>query len=152
MKSLEIKAVSYKNKLMSAVTSKNIIIHKAFGKSVKLTNPYADKYSAGGKFGLVDGMFGSSSFSAGSWQGFEGVDFEAVIDLGEDIEINKVESSYMQRTNSWIFMPKYVEYSFSSDGVNFSKSIRVDNDIPENSGEVNLKTLDLVKTIKKPDM
>jgi hexosaminidase len=139
-KTLEIKAVSYSNgKLMSKVSSKNIIIHKAFGKNVKLTNPYSEEYNAGGQFGLVDGIYGSSSFTAGAWQGFEGTDVEAIINLGEETQINSVESSYLQRTNSWIFMPKFVEYSFSTDGVNFINPIRIENNIPETSGTVEVK-------------
>jgi len=145
-KTQEIKAVSYNNdRLMSAVSTKKIIIHKAFGKAVKLTNMYADKYSAGGEFGLVDGMFGTSSFSAGGWQGFEGVDFEAIIDLGTEIKINEIISNFHQRTNSWIFMPKYVQYSFSSDGKKYSDPIRIENDIPENSGEVESKNFSITQ-------
>lgn len=140
----EIKAVSYSNgKLMSKVSSKNILIHKAFGKGVSIKTSYSNKYDAGGDFGLVDGIYGSSSFTAGGWQGYEGDDFEAIVDLGEEIKINRINSSYLQRINSWIFMPQYVEYSFSFDGENFSNLSRIENEIPATSGVVEVKNFQL---------
>ncbi|MCB9208899.1 MAG: family 20 glycosylhydrolase [Ignavibacteriales bacterium] len=140
----EIKAVSYSNgKLMSKVSTKKILIHKAFGKKISIKTPYSERYDAGGEFGLVDGIYGSSSFTAGGWQGYEGNDFEAIVDLGEKVNINKVNSSYLQRINSWIFMPEYVEYSFSDDGEIFSDPTKIDNTIPNTSGAVEVKNFEI---------
>jgi len=38
--------------------------------------------------GLVNGLFGSTSFTDDAWQGYEQIDFEAIIDLGNRVQIN----------------------------------------------------------------
>ena len=149
-KTVTVKAVSYKNNnLMSTVTEKNIKTHKAFGKNIEIKYSYSEKYSAGGKYGLVNGLYGSTSFSDGNWQGYEGVDLEAVIDLGELVDIKKISSTYLQSSNSWIFMPKFVEYSFSSDGINFSTPVRIQNDIDNKLGTVVTKDFSIALSKKK---
>ena len=45
---------------------------------------------------------------------------EIVIDLHEDMEINNVVCGFLESHQSWIFLPKSVNVSFSSDGKNFT--------------------------------
>jgi hexosaminidase len=122
--------------LVSKVTKQKLIIHKAFGKKVETLAPYAKKYSSSEEFAMVDGMTGSNHFSDSRWQGYEEVDFEAVIDLGEEKIINKLSSNYYQKIQSWIFMPKYVEYFVSNDGKQFTNVAKIINEISENDGAV----------------
>ncbi|MEN8193226.1 MAG: family 20 glycosylhydrolase [Bacteroidota bacterium] len=126
-----VKAVSYKNKKkMSNITTRNFQVHKAFGKEITVVNPYKEKYSAGGKYGLVNGLYGGSSHNS-QWQGYEGVDFEAVLDLGESTEIKTIETKFIQKNKSWIYLPEFVEYSFSEDGKIYSGNIKIVNEIPK---------------------
>ncbi|MBM3312458.1 MAG: discoidin domain-containing protein, partial [Candidatus Aminicenantes bacterium] len=80
---------------------------------------YARRYDGGGPFGLVDGLRGTPSQSDGRWQGFEGADFEAVVDLGKVRRLRRVEMAFLQNTSSWIFPPERVEVAVSRDGREF---------------------------------
>jgi alpha-N-acetylglucosaminidase len=111
--------------------------HKAFGKSVQLLHQYSPKYTAGGRYGLTDGLFGSTKFHDGRWQGFQGDDFEAIIDLGGEVPVNMISVNCLQNVDSWIFFPASVEFSISDDGVEFSESVKIANDVPNNKeGEI----------------
>jgi hypothetical protein len=96
-----------------------LIIHNAFYKPVVLAHPYG-RYTGGGKYALTDGIRGGKSYDDGKWQGFEFDDVDAVIDLGGVQNISRVSASFLQDTNSWIFLPRAIEYSISEDGVNYT--------------------------------
>jgi hypothetical protein len=87
---------------------------------ITLLSEVSPKYSASGPKTIVDGRKGSGKFSDGKWLGFDGNDFEAVIDLGSVKPITKVEASFLQSHNSWIFLPLSVEVYTSDDGKNYS--------------------------------
>ena len=89
------------------------------GRTITLTTQYSSRYPGGGATTLVDGFKGSLNYRDGFWQGYEGSDIEAVIDLGEVKPISAVSSRYLQDTRSWIFSPRSVEYAVSADGVTF---------------------------------
>ncbi len=111
--------------------------HKALNCKVTLTNQYDNRYKANGDISLVDGVRGTNNFHDGLWLGFEGVDFEAILDLGHITEISKIIPRFLMNTNSWIFLPEYVEVSLSNDGVNFTKNEKVVNNIsPKNPDTV----------------
>ncbi|MCF8366397.1 MAG: discoidin domain-containing protein, partial [Bacteroidales bacterium] len=62
-------------------------------------------------------------------------DLNIVIDLGAEKEISKVTGSFFQRERSWIFLPKGMEVSLSTDGDKYSKPISVTNTIdPKTEG------------------
>ena len=88
---------------------------------VQLTNPYALQYTGGGPLGLVDGRRGSTDFKDGRWQGFEGVELEVVVDLGESRSIQRVETHFLQDLGAWIFPPQRVSMAVSGDGTNFQE-------------------------------
>ena len=110
--------------------------HKALNSKITLTNPYDERYRAGGENGLINGVRGTDNFRDGSWQGFEGVDFEAVIDLGMEKEITKVNPRFFFDSNSWIFLPVKVEVSLSVDNYNFSDTKTIVNDVPQKNSEI----------------
>ena len=116
--------------------SLSFAFHKALNAKITLTNPYDERYRAGGDNALIDGVKGTDNFRDGSWQGYEGVDFEGVIDLGEEKEISKVSPRFFFDSNSWIFLPAKVEVSISSDNINFSNIATVDNNIPLKNSEI----------------
>lgn len=82
--------------------------------------PYANQYAAGGDRALIDGVVGRGDFKTGTWQGYQGRDLEALVDLGELTEISSVEINFLQDENSWIFMPDSVIIQISEDGTMFS--------------------------------
>ena len=105
------------------------IIKAAFTKfqapgTIQLRTPYSKQYTGGGVAALIDGRRGTTDFRLGAWQGYEGDDLEAVIDLGAAKRIDRVKLGCLQDNNSWIFFPQRVEFDFSNDGTTF-KDLRV---------------------------
>ena len=101
------------------------VSHKAVNKPVTIKNQYSEKYSAGGDNGVVNGIRGTIDFHDGNWQGYEGVDFEAIIDLGETTVLSEISSSFLQNQSAWIFFPTEVEFEISTNGFDFSSVKRV---------------------------
>ncbi|HEX7356078.1 MAG TPA: family 20 glycosylhydrolase [Ignavibacteriaceae bacterium] len=102
--------------------------NKATRKKVYLTYPFSEKYTAGGVEALTDGLRGSDSFRGGdkSWQGYQGTDFEAVVDLEKSDIINKISVGFFQASSSWVVFPEYVEYFISEDGIDYKMAGKVD--------------------------
>jgi hexosaminidase len=113
--------------------------HKALNAKITLVNNYSPKYTAGGDNGLIDGIRGTTNCHDGLWQGYDGVDFEGVIDLGEQKEISTVKPGFLLDANSWIFLPLNVEISLSKDGINYIDKKVIKNDIPEKDMDIILK-------------
>ena len=97
--------------------------------------PFSDKFPASGKLTLVDGVTGAANFNDGNWLGFNGTDFDVIIDLHEIKIISQITSSFLRDINSYIFLPSSVEYSFSEDGKNFSIPLEIKNDTAQNVKE-----------------
>ncbi len=105
-----------------------LIISARFNKSkhgIVLKSSFSPKYSGGGNLALIDGEQGSTGFDDGKWQGYEGNDLDAVIDLGGKKKVKHVSVDFLQNVNSWIFLPKSVTVSFSRDGRIFSNLKRI---------------------------
>ena len=88
---------------------------------VSLTYPYSNQYTGGGKDGVLDQIKGSSHFADGRWQGYEGTDFEAIIDLGKLTTVSKVWAGFLQAQKSWIWFPEKLEIWVSKDNMEFTK-------------------------------
>lgn len=91
-----------------------------------------ERYPGTGVYNIVDGVKGSNDFKDGKWQGFEGKDVEAIIDLGKKQELKKLSWRFLQSLKSYIFLPKSVEFSVSDDGQNFTPIKTVVNEEPDN--------------------
>ncbi|MFT7036422.1 MAG: hypothetical protein ACJA2S_004951 [Cyclobacteriaceae bacterium] len=91
----------------------------AKNKPVKLlTKP--KKYANENPQTLTDGALGGANFYA-NWLGYEGNDFEAVIDLEEVTEVKKISSAFLQVVNHIVFFPASVSFSGSIDGETYKK-------------------------------
>ncbi|MEZ4776093.1 MAG: family 20 glycosylhydrolase [Bacteroidia bacterium] len=106
-------------KLVGRPLNKAYFIHLATARNITLANPYSDKYTAGGDAGLVNGIIGSDQFSDGNWQGFEGKDLDATIDLGESKSVSQVIVNFYNASGSWIFEPTVLTVSVSENGADF---------------------------------
>ena len=98
-------------------------------KKIELKTQYASQYAAGGDQALIDYQKGALDFRTGSWQGYEEVDLDVVIDLGESQVISQVSTTFLQDQNSWIFLPHEVVYEISEDGIEFKEMGRLKTDI-----------------------
>ncbi|MEG8945650.1 glycoside hydrolase family 20 protein [Rosettibacter firmus] len=113
--------------------------HKALKGKVNYINKYDLRYRANEEKTLTDGIVGTIDFHDGLWQGFEGEDFEVIIDLNSEKEITKVVPRFFLNVNSWIFLPSKVEISLSKDGINFENKKLIINEIPQKTSEILIK-------------
>jgi hypothetical protein len=88
-------------------------------RKIRLHTSYSALYAGGGDEALVDFIRGNANFHSGAWQGYEHNDLHAVVDLGEIRALNRIAAGFLQVTGSWIFFPKAVEFSVSTDSTNF---------------------------------
>lgn len=97
--------------------------------TVKLLSKYNRQYTGGGDEGLIDSIRGTVNFASGEWQGYQGQDFVAIIDLQRETEIKSFGGGFLQVARSWIWMPTRVEFEVSSDGVDFRRAAAIETDV-----------------------
>ncbi|PKP02277.1 MAG: hypothetical protein CVU11_12535 [Bacteroidetes bacterium HGW-Bacteroidetes-6] len=115
------------------------VIRRNSKRTVQLFQKYSPQYTAGGAQGLVDGERGGADFRTGGWQGYQGTDFAAVINLGKKQKIHKLALGCLQETRSWIWMPQYVEFWYSADGKEYFLLGKADNTTDETFPDAVLK-------------
>lgn len=98
---------------------------------ITLNTRYANQYSAGGDLALIDFKRGGENFRTGSWQGYEGEDIEALVDLGNIQQLKKISLGCLQDQNSWIFMPVEVTVYLSDDNQVFRHIATLSNPVEE---------------------
>jgi len=156
-KSTTLKAVAVKNKKKSYLVSVDFR-EIPYKRNIELKTHYAPQYSAGGDNALIDHIKGNNNFWSGGWQGYEGVNIEAVINLNKSIKINKISTRFLQNINAWIFMPLKVDYYISENGNNFRKVGSVKNTVSEKESgiiikdftvEINNKKTQYIKIVAK---
>lgn len=125
-----IKAIAYADEVASKITEAEFNKIPG-GRSITITNAYSSQYTAGGDIALLDFIRGGENFRTGAWQGYYGVDFEAVVDLGARQKIHEISTGFLQEQKSWIWMPRYVEIFISEDGENYERIARIENTVDE---------------------
>lgn len=85
-----------------------------------LESTYANQYAAGGERALIDGLRGGKEFRSGEWQGFQGRDVLATVDLGSVKVLKRAGLSMLQDQRSWIWYPGYVDIATSMNGRQWS--------------------------------
>jgi glycoprotein endo-alpha-1,2-mannosidase len=106
--------------------------HRAVGKTIHLDTAYSPDNAAGGDSALIDGQFGSLRYNDGNWQGYHGVDLNAVIDLGKKHQLEEVSIQFIQDRMNWIFLPKRVSLEFSEDGIKYLPVAELEHSISPN--------------------
>ncbi len=97
------------------------------------------QYTAGGKLALIDGIHGDVNWRKGEWQGYQGQNFEAVIDFKSPQDMNQLSSTYLQDSRAWILMPKRVEYYASMNGKDYILLSTVNNTVDPKDETVQVK-------------
>src|SRR5690606_12458962 len=144
-KSTTIKAAVFDNETqLSKTFTQQLNYHKAVGKSITFSVEPHKAYNAGGKEALINSINGSDTrFGDKEWLGFYGDDVTITIDLGEEMEINSIETRFFNAPGQWIYSPKSIELGFDDHGID-SKS-----DLPTNDNRIILlKILPDTKTRK----
>jgi hypothetical protein len=110
---LSVYAQDSQGKRSSEVTTKFLKIDPL--RTITPKTPFANQYSAGGPYALIDGYFGSNDFRTGTWQGYQGVDIDVIVDLGRVQTVNEVSINFLEDQRSWIFLPTEVELAVGLD-------------------------------------
>jgi len=114
---------------------------------IKLTlvNKYLKDYADQGDETLINGIHGTTNWHVGNWQGYQGNDLVAILDLGTVKAVNKVSLGALQDVGSWIVFPPTVEYWVSNDGVNYklASSVNTKIDIKEPGAKTQEYTAEL---------
>ena len=131
-----LKAVAMKKDHPNSFTVASVFTKIPKNRKISIRHPYAPQYSAGGDLALIDFKRGGETFKTGAWQGYEGVDLDATIDLGAVQTISKVSAGFLQDQNSWIFYPDGFEVFVSEDGKEFRSVAISVPDGPINDPEV----------------
>jgi uncharacterized protein (DUF608 family) len=124
--SVVIKAMAFKRRKPGLVVSRAEFFKVTGFNDIRLVTAPSRKYRNQGAQTLVDGIRGSGSFNDGRWLGYEGDDFIAVFDLGEERALNKIDLGFKKDEGSWIFLPESVVLEYSEDGTLFSEIDRQD--------------------------
>jgi len=119
------------------------------GRSIQIKHTYNSQYTAGGDHGLIDLLRGGENFRTGFWQGYHGVDLDAVIDLGAETSIEVISAGFLQDQRSWIFMPEHVEVSVSLDGDSYNSLGQIKNDVPQDQGGVIIREFEFKPPVDK---
>ena len=118
------------------------------GRKLTLKSKYANQYAADGPTTLIDFLRGGKNYQLGGWQGYQGQDLEAVMDLGKTQEIKKVAMGFLQEQRSWVFMPASVTFWGSVDGTNYEELGKVANSVDEKAKGVVIKDFEIKKNTK----
>ena len=116
IKSVNIKARVFdgEEKLGTAF-SQDINFHKAIGKRITINKELSKSYPGSGAEGLINGISGSDSrYGDKEWLGYWGEDIEVAIDLGEEMEINSIETRFYNGNGQWIYAPQEIEIAFDN--------------------------------------
>lgn len=133
----------------SPVFTRKVSRNIGLGKPYSITYPYHKNYVAGADTNLTNGLRGTGSFRDGMWQGYNGVDFEAIVNLESRTKIHRVSVGFLQSTLSWIFYPLKLEVLVSPDKQNWIKVGEVENTVPQT--DVDITTKDFVVEFKPQD-
>jgi len=123
-----LKAIAIKNGKSSFVNTGTLTLLKG-GAKISLINKYLINYAAAGDDALIDGITGTSNWRLGNWQGYQGNDLVAVIDLGQIKPVKQISLSALQDTQAWIVFPKHVQYELSDDGRTYRTAVTVNTKI-----------------------
>ena len=113
-------------------------INKATGRKLSLSIDPAPQYGKAGPSALINGIMGSlTRFNDDEWLGWNGKDFEGILDLGREEEIKKINLRFYKAPSSWIYMPSSIKILVSADGVVY-REIAVKNN--PDTGQMGVQT------------
>ncbi|MEP6635149.1 MAG: GH92 family glycosyl hydrolase [Acidobacteriota bacterium] len=148
-KSSTVKAVAVDSKRQKSLIATANYYRIPHSWSITLVSKCSPQYDGGGTAALIDGLRGTTYWSNGAWQGYQGQDVVAVVDLGRLQSVSELGAGFLQDVGSWIWMPRQVDFEFSTDGRNFTPAVSIPNEIGDRDYDV--VTKDFVKTIPRQE-
>lgn len=128
--SASLRFVAVRGAQTSAVEEAEFFKLRSDMRVLRLATKYSPQYTGGGDQALVDMQPGGADFRSGRWQGYEGVNLDAVLDLGSVKPVRVVRVNFLQDENSWIFFPTKLRVEISADGKTFTPAGEVLNTVP----------------------
>jgi len=106
---------------------------------IAITSTANPQYTSEGSQTMIDGIVADVNWRKGNWLGYEAQDFECVIDLKQEKEINYLALNFLQDSRSWILFPVSVSFYVSTDNKNFTLVGTMDNAIKPEDQEVRVQ-------------
>ncbi|OQP63917.1 beta-N-acetylhexosaminidase [Niastella vici] len=146
--SLTVKAVTVVNGnvMGTVVEQQSFVKHQAVGGNMSYANPISRYYMADGPNTLTDGIRGKNRLNR-YWLGFSGKELIATLDMGTEKQVHQVTLGCIQQYGDWVFLPQWVKFEVSRDGINYTALQVVNNPIPVN--EKSSTIYDFTTTFKK---
>ncbi|MES2762689.1 MAG: GH92 family glycosyl hydrolase [Bacteroidota bacterium] len=127
-------------KLESSSVTTAIAYKKPNNWKISIQSKYTPQYDAGGNEGIIDGQKATTNWRSGGWQGYQGQDFNCIIDLGKVTPIQYVTAEFLQDTRAWIIYPKQVTYEISEDGNTYAPFGTIENGIAADDYSIQKRT------------
>jgi predicted alpha-1,2-mannosidase len=143
--SATIKAIAVKNGVISKVIRSDYYKIPAQW-DITIESAYNSQYTAGGDRGIIDFQRGGKDFRTGAWQGYQGQNFKATVNLKSPTKIKRVGGNFIQDIRSWIWLPKDLTVWTSKDGQKWKQVAQITHQVPTNDYEVTVR--ELVANIK----
>lgn len=141
----KIKAITYLGQTASKVIETEYFKIPA-NRKISIHSTYSTQYSAGGHDALINLQKGGKDFRTGAWQGYQGQNFSATLDLGKKQIITKVGANFIQDIRSWIWLPKNLTVEVSVNGRKWEKIAFIKNTVSPESYEIVVK--EMIQKIK----
>lgn len=123
----EIKVISQKQGWeTSEPASRGLLRSKYKPAQVLLNTSPHPNYPGEGANSLIDFKKGTTVFKDGNWLGYEKQGFSATFDMGDIVDISRINLSALESSDQWIFFPKGMKISVSADGKKF-RSVKESN-------------------------
>ena len=106
------------------------------------------QYMAEGNQTLIDGIRGSTDWRKGSWLGYQGQNFECLVDLNGNKEISELGLSCLQDSRSWILMPTEVQFFGSNDAKTYVPITTIQNTLVK-ADDYTVQVFDFSKRLEK---
>lgn len=114
-------------------------IHAAVGLPIQLLTQPNSKYAKNGNLTLVDGIVGKQPWKGDEWLGFDKDTIEFIVDLKRIQLVKAFRLGFLEANGSWIYLPKTVELSLSSDQKTWKK-LKKESAAVDFKQNVNMKT------------
>ncbi len=131
-----LRAVAWKEGMGYSHIAESNFVKIDLHRSIELLSEAHPSYQAGGPEVLIDGLRGAANWRLGGWQGYQGTNFEAIVDLGNKQTIRKLGAGFVQDVRSWIWMPKDVRFYVSDDGKDFKEVAHIPNSLADDEHEI----------------
>jgi len=132
-KTAEIQVIGKKEGWGTSLPAERTVVRAKYQVAdITLNKAPNDRYKAEGSSSLINFKKGTTNFTEGEWLGYEKSGVTATLDMGKNLEVSNISVSALDGNNSYIFFPKQINISVSTNGKKFKKV--VEKSIPLKNG------------------